>query len=184
MCHRCGQQTSSPANLRNHLKWCLGAVKGVCPFCHQRRSATNMAKHKSVCPNRPSTSNTTNLISTAGPSWPTVKCPRCHQTVTRTNMARHQRSSACRPPLASLSLVQPGTPRARGGSSRQEEGGSTPPLSAPLTDATEDHHSENDENRPPSPVNRASSRARCGRCGCRVDRSEMPGHLRGPCRLG
>jgi hypothetical protein len=93
-CHRCGLTVANFASLKQHLKRCLGAARGMCPFCHRSRNVSSMARHKKTCAARPvgGVSEPPSL-----PSEGKKQCGRCGRWVARKNLARHRRGAVCVP---------------------------------------------------------------------------------------
>ena len=160
-CNRCQRRVANPATLKMHQRSCLGAAMGECPFCHRRRSAANMARHKAGCKDRPTAPPTQQQPSTTTTTTTraTAECERCGRRVQRRNLARHRRTNECR------SQEQAGEPTVVG------EGGANTPttlLSEALAKSTSRPDSHN-------------SWVVCDNCGRRVGRTYICQHRRGPC---
>ena len=49
ICEWCNTKLKERASLTSHQKQCMGAPKGICPYCGERESAANMARYKRTC---------------------------------------------------------------------------------------------------------------------------------------
>ena len=51
-CSKCNASIKSLSALRNHQKRCAGSPPGICPYCRQANTTSNIARHRKVCPQR------------------------------------------------------------------------------------------------------------------------------------
>ena len=48
-CEWCNTAIVGKASLSSHHKFCSGAPKGICPYCGEKKSLANMARHRKSC---------------------------------------------------------------------------------------------------------------------------------------
>ena len=99
LCKWCSTTLTDKTSLTSHQKFCMGAPKGICPYCGGRKSVANMARHKRMCAmgnERMYTltaeeRNTQQEKRENEKKRDLVRCELCNDFKSKTNISRHRR---------------------------------------------------------------------------------------------
>ena len=99
LCKWCSTTLKDKISLTSHQKYCMGAPKGICPYCGERKSVANMARHKRMCAmgnERMYTlteeeRNTQQEKRENEKKGDLVRCELCNYFKSKTNISRHRR---------------------------------------------------------------------------------------------
>ena len=99
LCKWCSTTLKDKTSLTSHQKFCMGAPKGICPYCGERKSVTNMARQRRMCAmgNERMYTLTGEEINTQQEKRENekkgdlVRCELCNDFKSKMNISRHRR---------------------------------------------------------------------------------------------
>ena len=118
-CRKCGEVLKDECVRTNHEKTCQGLPRGICPYCGENKSISNISKHKRLCalyypllpnalprnqpinqPISPSTATTGTNQGHGGTtanttSAVTIICSKCGAGILKSNLSRHLKRVKC-----------------------------------------------------------------------------------------
>ena len=100
LCKWCSTTLKDKTSFPSHQKFCMGAPKGISPYCGERKSVANMARHKRMCamgnermytPTEEER-NTQQEKRENEKKGDLVRCKLCSDFKSKTNISRHRRT--------------------------------------------------------------------------------------------
>ena len=100
ICEWCHTTLREGTSLTSHQKYCMGAPKGICPYCGERKSVANMARHKRTCAMgnermytlNEEQKNTQQEKRENERKGEMIQCELCNDFRSKANISRHRRT--------------------------------------------------------------------------------------------